>query len=79
MSLNSPTFPGWNITIDGLVENPMTLDVRDLINLMQVEQRVYRHRQVNVLCPLQGGFPVLVQCTVCLIRFIVDFELLTGV
>jgi methionine sulfoxide reductase catalytic subunit len=37
----------WGITIDGLVEKPMTLDFADLIKKMQVEDRVYRHRCVE--------------------------------
>jgi methionine sulfoxide reductase catalytic subunit len=37
----------WSITIDGLVDAPMTLDFEDLMKKMQVEDRIYRHRCVE--------------------------------
>ena len=38
----------WVISIDGMVEKPMEIDVLDLIDLMgQIEERVYRHRCVE--------------------------------
>jgi methionine sulfoxide reductase catalytic subunit len=37
----------WQIEIDGLVDNPITLDVDDLINRMGVEERLYRLRCVE--------------------------------
>ncbi|MBV1701111.1 MAG: protein-methionine-sulfoxide reductase catalytic subunit MsrP [Hyphomicrobiales bacterium] len=37
----------WQITIDGLVEKPMKLDVDDLIKAMPLEERLYRHRCVE--------------------------------
>ena len=44
MQSSSPGFPGWNITIDGLVARPMNVSLDDLLRMVQVEQRVYRHR-----------------------------------
>lgn len=38
---------GWFIDISGLVKNPMTLNVEALINNMQLEERMYRHRCVE--------------------------------
>ena len=37
----------WTITIDGLVETPMTLDVDDLMKKVALEERIYRHRCVE--------------------------------
>ncbi len=37
----------WAITIDGMVDNPTTIDVDDLINKMGLEERLYRHRCVE--------------------------------
>lgn len=37
----------WSITIDGLVDAPMTLDFADLMKKMAVEDRIYRHRCVE--------------------------------
>ena len=38
----------WIISVDGLVEKPLEIDVLDLIDLMgQIEERVYRHRCVE--------------------------------
>ena len=38
----------WVISIDGMVEKPMEIDVLDLIDLMgQIEERIYRHRCVE--------------------------------
>jgi methionine sulfoxide reductase catalytic subunit len=37
----------WSITIDGLVDAPMTVDFEDLMKKMAVEDRVYRHRCVE--------------------------------
>lgn len=44
MQLTSPSFPGWNVTIDGLVARPMNLSLDEVLGMVQVEQRVYRHR-----------------------------------
>ena len=42
-----PTDP-WSVTIDGLVETPMTLDAEDLVRqLGGLEERIYRHRCVE--------------------------------
>ncbi len=37
----------WTITIDGMVEKPMTLGLDDLLKKVSIEQRVYRHRCVE--------------------------------
>ncbi len=37
----------WSVTIDGLVEAPMTIAIDDLLAKMQLEERVYRHRCVE--------------------------------
>lgn len=50
----------WAITIDGLVEQEITIDADDLIRQMPLEERVYRHRCVeawSITVPW-AGFPV---------------------
>ncbi len=37
----------WTITIDGLVKNPMTIDIKDLIKKHVLEERIYRFRCVE--------------------------------
>lgn len=37
----------WSITIDGLVDAPLTLQFEDLLKKMPVEDRIYRHRCVE--------------------------------
>ena len=37
----------WQVTIDGLVEKKITIDVDELIKSMPLEERVYRHRCVE--------------------------------
>ncbi|MEO0497448.1 MAG: protein-methionine-sulfoxide reductase catalytic subunit MsrP [Pseudomonadota bacterium] len=37
----------WNVQIDGLVEEPMTIGAEDLIRKMPLEERIYRHRCVE--------------------------------
>ena len=38
----------WMVTIDGMVDNPMTLDAADLVKKMgDMEERLYRHRCVE--------------------------------
>lgn len=37
----------WSIKIDGLVENPMTLSMPDLLKAMTIEERIYRFRCVE--------------------------------
>lgn len=54
-----PTMP-WTITIDGLVEKPLTLDIDDLLKKVSLEERIYRHRCVeawSMVVPWTG-FPV---------------------
>jgi sulfoxide reductase catalytic subunit YedY len=50
----------WTITIDGMVEKPITLGFDDLIKKMGLEERVYRHRCVeawSMVVPW-SGFPL---------------------
>jgi len=37
----------WTITIDGMVDKKMTLDIDDLLKKMPLEERLYRHRCVE--------------------------------
>lgn len=37
----------WEVTIDGMVDNPQKIDIDDLIGKMGVEERLYRHRCVE--------------------------------
>jgi sulfoxide reductase catalytic subunit YedY len=37
----------WTITIDGMVEKKMTIDIDDLLKKMPLEERLYRHRCVE--------------------------------
>ena len=37
----------WDITIDGLVEQPMTIGFEDLVRRIPIEERLYRHRCVE--------------------------------
>ena len=37
----------WTVTIDGLVEKKLTLDIDDLLKKMPLEERLYRHRCVE--------------------------------
>ncbi len=50
----------WKFKISGLVENPMELDVDELIEQMPVEERVYRHRCVETWAMVVpwAGFPL---------------------
>lgn len=50
----------WTVTIDGLVEKPLTLDAEELIRRMPLEERIYRHRCVeawSMIVPWTG-FPL---------------------
>lgn len=50
----------WAITIDGLVEQEMTLDIDDLLKQVSLEERIYRHRCVeawSITVPW-SGFPL---------------------
>jgi len=50
----------WSITIDGLVDNPKTIDWDDLLKQLPIEERVYRHRCVeawSMIVPWTG-FPL---------------------
>ena len=50
----------WQIRIDGLVEQPITIDFDDLIRKMAVEERLYRHRCVEAwsMTVPWSGFPM---------------------
>jgi sulfoxide reductase catalytic subunit YedY len=37
----------WSIEIDGLVEKPFTIDIKDMINKYSLEERIYRFRCVE--------------------------------
>ena len=37
----------WKIEIDGLVEKPFTIDIKDLMNKFSIEERIYRFRCVE--------------------------------
>ncbi|MBO0343784.1 protein-methionine-sulfoxide reductase catalytic subunit MsrP [Roseibium limicola] len=50
----------WTVTIDGLADNPMTLDMDDLLKKMPLEERLYRHRCVEAwsMAVPWSGFPL---------------------
>jgi sulfoxide reductase catalytic subunit YedY len=50
----------WTVTIDGMVEKPMTLDIDDLLKRMPLEERLYRHRCVEAwsMAVPWSGFPM---------------------
>jgi sulfoxide reductase catalytic subunit YedY len=50
----------WTITIDGMVNQPRTIGVDDLIKQVSLEQRVYRHRCVETwaMTVPWDGFPL---------------------
>lgn len=50
----------WQVEIGGLCNNPMTLDVDELIGMMDLEERLYRHRCVEAWSMTVPwiGFPV---------------------
>jgi len=49
----------WTVTIDGMVEKEMTVDIDDLLARMPLEERVYRHRCVEAwaMTVPWSGFP----------------------
>ena len=50
----------WTVTINGMVENEMVLDIDDLIRRMSLEERLYRHRCVEAwsMTIPWSGFPL---------------------
>ena len=50
----------WTIKIDGLVENPFTIDIDDLLKRVSLEERLYRHRCVEAwsMAVPWTGFPM---------------------
>lgn len=37
----------WTVTLDGMIDNPQTIDIDDLLAKMPLEERLYRHRCVE--------------------------------
>jgi len=54
-----PIYP-WQVKIDGLVEQEITIDAHDLIRKMPLEERLYRHRCVEAwsMAVPYTGFPL---------------------
>jgi sulfoxide reductase catalytic subunit YedY len=50
----------WTVTIDGMVEKEITLDIHDLLAKMPLEERLYRHRCVEAwsMAVPWSGFPL---------------------
>ena len=50
----------WTVTFDGMVEQPMEIDIDDLLAKMPLEERVYRHRCVEAwsMAVPYSGFPL---------------------
>jgi len=50
----------WTVTIDGLVEKPVTIAIDDLLKKMPLEERLYRHRCVEAwsMAVPWSGFPL---------------------
>ena len=50
----------WTVRIDGLVENPMEIDIDALLAQMPLEERLYRHRCVEAwsIAVPYSGFPI---------------------
>ena len=50
----------WTVTIDGMVDKPITIDIDDLLKKMPLEERLYRHRCVEAwsMAVPWSGFPL---------------------
>jgi len=50
----------WTVTIDGMVEKPITIAIDDLLKAMPLEERLYRHRCVEAwsMAVPWSGFPL---------------------
>jgi sulfoxide reductase catalytic subunit YedY len=50
----------WTVTIDGMVEQAMTIEIDDLLKKMPLEERLYRHRCVEAwsMAVPWSGFPL---------------------
>jgi len=50
----------WTVTLDGMVENKLTLDIDTLLKRMPLEERLYRHRCVEAwsIAVPWSGFPL---------------------
>jgi len=51
---------GWNLTVDGMVENTFETGIEDLIGKVDLEERIYRHRCVEAWSMVVPwiGFPL---------------------
>src|SRR5207248_2831690 len=59
----------WTIKIDGMVEQPLTLDIDDLLKKVSLEERLYRHRGCEA-----WSFPVPLEYGFKSVKSIVRFE-----
>ena len=50
----------WTVTVDGMVEQELTIDIDDLVAKMPLEERLYRHRCVEAwsMAVPWSGFPL---------------------
>ncbi len=50
----------WTVTLDGMIDNPQTIGIDDLLAKMQLEERLYRHRCVEAwsMSVPWSGFPL---------------------
>lgn len=50
----------WTVTLDGLIDNPQTIGIDDLLAKMPLEERLYRHRCVEAwsMAVPWSGFPL---------------------
>ncbi|MEJ8472623.1 protein-methionine-sulfoxide reductase catalytic subunit MsrP [Roseibium algae] len=50
----------WSVVVDGLVDNPQTIDIDDMLAKMPLEERLYRHRCVEAwsMAVPWSGFPL---------------------
>lgn len=50
----------WSVVLDGMIDNPQTIDIDDLLAKMPLEERLYRHRCVEAwsMAVPWSGFPL---------------------
>jgi len=50
----------WSVALDGMIDNPQTIDIDDLLAKMPLEERLYRHRCVEAwsMAVPWSGFPL---------------------
>ena len=60
MSFSQPGGQSWTLSVEGLVERPLLLNMSQLLSAVHVEQRVYRHRCVEAwsIAVPWVGFPL---------------------